>query len=430
LKLKLTISTASQINQLLRQSSLILIAILLAKTGLATEEIGIYESLFYIGTTFTFFWLNGLLQVILADTPSVKNDSETHYIFNISLIINFLSIVIFIILILFKACILQFLISKNTLPYYEWYCVYLLLNSPPYILESIWLAKNKPTTLLQFSIFSNLLMPVALVFPLLLGYLFEKSFMALCVLAAFRYIILTIYVYFNSVKKIDIERLKSIWKTVFPLILYTFLSGFVTVFTNWLINRYYNGDLNTFAIYRFGAREFPIVQALTLGLSSAFIPQITEGGVSVVKEKSKRLWHWIFPLTLLALLTSKYFFPIVFNPAFAESAAIFNIFLLLILSRALFPQSILMAFKETKILLKISIIETLFIALLSVILIQIYGMAGVAWSIVMGYLLEKFLIILFLKRKYNIDLQDFTDMRIYLFYACILIIAYSMSVVF
>ena len=49
---------------------------MLAKTGLSTDEIGIYDALLLIGGTFTFFWISGLLDGLLAAFPKVDKEKQ------------------------------------------------------------------------------------------------------------------------------------------------------------------------------------------------------------------------------------------------------------------------------------------------------------------------------------------------------------------
>ena len=78
-------------------------------------------------------------------------------------------------------------------------------------------------------------------------------------------------------------------------------------------------------------------------------------------------------------------------------------------------------------MLKISIVETVIIIVLSFILIFPMGLKGVAWATVIGFLIEKILMILFLKKQYRIDFQDYTNVKFYLFYSILLVTTYSYS---
>ena len=424
----ITSTAALQFNQILRQASLVLTSILLAKSGLTTHDIGIYESLIFIGTTLSYFWLNALIQSSLTYIPSVSDDEKPKTIFNIFLIFNVLSLCLFVILILFKHPISLILTDQKDLPFYELYAVFMLLSFPTLLLESLWTVTNQPLQIVVYALVSHLLLPILMVLPLWFRKPFEYSFYGMIIVALFRYIWLIISI-LSQIKTFIFSKkiIQSFLILALPLMAYSFLNGFVTSFSSWIVNWFNNGDRNVFAVFRFGAREFPLALALATGLSNSIVPLLAQNradGLSVLKKKSTRLWHVLFPTSIVLMLTAKGLFPIVFNPSFAKSADVFCLFLLLLMSRALFPQSILLALKETKTLLWISIIETLTIVLLSFLLIKPFNTEGVAFALVVGFLLEKILIIIFLKRRYDIDFQDYTNRNLYLLYSFVLVTSY------
>ncbi len=437
--MKLTTTAALQINQILRQGSLVLVSILLAKSGLSIGEIGLFESLLYIGTTVSFFWMNALLQSTLAEYASAEKPQKAQVKFNIFLTFNILSLIVFCLLFFLKNQ-LPFFIGQNTLPYFELYSVYLLLNLPPILLESLWAVEDTPLSILAYSVVSHLFLPLAIILPVWWGFDLGYSISAMVVMAAIRYIWLIINILQNKNFTIDIKIIQSFLGLSLPLMGYSFLGGFTGAFSSWIVNWFYEGDLQQFALFRYGAREFPLTLALVTGLSSAIVPVLAKNstndtpvmdnkvlnteGVKMLKIKSLHLWHWLFPISIVLMLTSKWLFPLVFNPIFKNSAAIFNIYLLLLISRALFPQSILLALKETKTLLWISIIETFLIVGLSFILIFPFGTEGVVWATVVGFTFEKVALIIFLKRKYDLDWNTYTNVKVFLEYSALLVLSY------
>ncbi len=430
----ITTTTAVQFNQILRQASLVLISILLAKSGLTTGDIGVYETLLFIGTTLSYFWLNALIQTSLTFIPHHSDTEKPKIVFNIFLIFNALSLTLFVILYLFKYPISLFFTEKTDLPFFELYAVYLVLNFPPLLLESLWTIENRPLSILAYSVVSHIFLPFAIVVPLWFGKPFLWSFYGMIAVAALRYIWLILHILQNNKSKtVSIDIIRSFLLLALPLMAYSFLNGFVTSFTSWIVNWFHNGDTHIFAVFRYGAREFPLALALATGLSNSLIPVIakdTTDGLVILKKKSERLWHILFPTSIVLMLTAKTLFPIVFNPSFADSAGVFCVFLLLLTSRALFPQSILLALKETKTMLWISIIETLVIVVLCFLLIKPLDTEGVAWSLVLGFLLEKILIIVFLKRRHRIDFQDYTNINLYFVYSFILLLTYFIQQLF
>lgn len=430
----ITTTAALQFNQILRQGSLVLTSILLAKSGLSTDTIGVYETLLFIGTTLSYFWLNALIQSTLTYIPSLSDNEKPKAIFNIFWIFNALSAVLFIILWTFQSPITQFFSEKAELPFFELYAVFLLLNFPPLLLESLWTIENRPLSILAYSLVSHIVLPFTIVVPLWMGKPFEWSFYGMITIAALRYIWLIINI-LRTIKNavFSINIISHFLLLALPLMAYSFLNGFVTSFTSWIVNWFHEGDTHIFAIFRYGAREFPLALALATGLSNSMIPVVaadTKQGLVILKKKSERLWHILFPTSILLMLTAKFLFPLVFNPSFSESSDIFCVFLLLLTSRALFPQAILLALKETKTMLYISIIETLSIIILSFLFIKPFDTEGVAWALVLGFLLEKILIVIVLKRKYKIDFQDYTNKNLYFVYSFALIMSYCVQKLF
>jgi O-antigen/teichoic acid export membrane protein len=432
---KITVSSALQINQILRQTTLILISIIMTKSHVSTEIIGIYETLMFLTYTVSFFWLNAFLQGILAHYTSVSELEKKAYSFNIFLIFNVLSIIIFLVLFLFPNQSLYFFSGKNHVPSIEIFALYLFFFLPPFMLESIWAVEDRPFSILGFSIFTNLLFLFSMIFSIQQGttYLTFIDYMAIS--AFVRYLILIINILSKGNFHFSKIIIKDFFRITSPLMGYAFVGGFTVAFSTWLIGWYYEGDFTRFAIYRFGAREFPIVLAMSAGLSSGLIPilvktNVNTEGLSVLKEKSLRLWHILFPISIVLMFCSKALFSFVFNQDMVKAAPIFNVFLLLLISRAMFPQTLMMALKETKAMFWISVIEGISIVIMGFLFINLFGMIGVAWAMVLGFLIEKILMILFLKKKFNINFKDYTHVNYYLFYTFALLISFFITKLF
>jgi O-antigen/teichoic acid export membrane protein len=444
----MTLTFALQASQIMRQFGFILTSFLLAKSGLPINEIGVFETLLFIGTSLSYFWINGLIQSVLAFIPNINKEEKQSVYFSIALIFMGLSGFLFLILKLFPTFILSALTSSPTLPYFDLFSLYLLFNLAPFFLEGFWAVENRPLSIFVFSGISNLILPFAVAIPLWLNQSFEISFYGLLIVALMRFIWLIIVLIKNNNFTINYTQLNQFIKLSLPIMAYSLLNGFVMTFIFWIVGNHLAGNTAEFAIFRFGAREFPLIAALSTGLSNAFVPKIsekmaqnaqislrgieaTEGGIFLeLKHKTTQLFHILFPISIVLMLASKQLFPFVFNPSFVRSADIFNIFLLLLISRALFPQTILLALKQTKTLLIISIIETISIVLLSYFGIYCLNTEGVAWALVLGFLLEKIIIICVLKRRYSIDFQYYTNVSLYFIYSALLILSYFIQLKF
>lgn len=142
-----------------------------------------------------------------------------------------------------------------------------------------------------------------------------------------------------------------------------------------------------------------------------------------LKAGISRLMHFLFPLTAVLLLISHPVFPIVFNPAFKESATIFNIYLLLIISRLLMPQTILNGLMHTRHIFLASALELLVNVLLSLLFVQVWGIAGIAFATFFAYLFEKIYLVTVVKKKLHIPLSEYHPVRNYTYY-CFGVIAF------
>jgi peptidoglycan biosynthesis protein MviN/MurJ (putative lipid II flippase) len=101
--------------------------------------------------------------------------------------------------------------------------------------------------------------------------------------------------------------------------------------------------------------------------------------------------------------------------------------LLLIISRLLFPQSIAIAKGEQKILLPIAVVELLINVIASTILVQYYGLAGIAFGTWIASLSEKLLIAAWLYHKFRITITSYTALIIYILYSTILMTCFILK---
>jgi len=117
------------------------------------------------------------------------------------------------------------------------------------------------------------------------------------------------------------------WFSV-PLILQFALSSGMEYVDGIIVNQYF--DSQSFPIFRYGSRELPITMILVVALSSAMIPLAVkdlESTLSEIKERTKRLIHFLFPLSIILILISPYVYSLVYSEAYRASAQLFNIYI-------------------------------------------------------------------------------------------------------
>lgn len=423
-------SKAFQVFQVLRQGAGIIIAISLANFGLSKSAIGNYEKLWYVGNTLSFFWVAGLIQSLLTHYPGLNEEKKPVFFFNIYLSFVGISGLVCAVLFIFQQSILEFFTQKEELKYFSLFLIFIFINWPTYIVENLYLLKKKAWPIVTFGLLAFIGQVLAVSLPIFLGYTLEISFYCLILLAIIKHIWLLSFIIRASVFKVDIPEVRQWFVLALPLIGYALLGGLNLAFDQWIVNYEFDGNEEKFAIFRYGARELPLALALASAFSTAMLPGISENlnrSLEVIKKRSVRLFHILFGISILLMLSSQWIFPLVFTKAFNESIPIFNTYLLIVVSRLIFSRTVLMGLKDNIAVLWISLIELLTNIALSFLLITTLGLVGTAIATVVAYTLEKILISAYLYAKYKIPVQAYTNLRWYTVYSVTLLICYGMS---
>ncbi len=409
---------ALQLFQVMRLGTAVLTGILLAKSGLPTAEIGAWEMLLYLGTTLTFFWVNGLLQGIAPVYSKLGEEERKSFIFNHFLLFCSISAALFLLLFLGERWIAPALTGLTEVPHFKLFALYLLLNLPTFPVEYFYLLQERPRSIVVWGVVSFGLQVVALFVPIQMGYGLEGGITALVILSGLKFLWTAGLAL--RIGRIGFDKKIMVYYLVFcaPLLLSNVVSNLMLLFDNWLVGWHF-GDPAVFAVYRYGAREFPLATALVSALGVAMIPLLTtspKDGLAELKAKSRQLMHWLFPLTIILLCISKPLFPIVFNPDFAASADLFNIYLLTLASRVLLPASIVLAKGDSRSIFWVSIVELCVKFVLGFIFLQIWGLPGLAFSVVLSFWVEKLGLIWVLEKKHGVRTADWVDWKWYLGY--------------
>ncbi|MEM9849363.1 MAG: hypothetical protein AAF847_15870, partial [Bacteroidota bacterium] len=345
---KLTTTKAFQFFHISKQLAVIGIAILLSKSGVDGAVIGNYEMLFFLMFAFTFFWVSGSLQGLLTQYPKLSENTQQQLLFQFFLFFTLMSGVIVLLLFFGQEQLVPVFTKRATLDHYTIFLVFLFFNIPTFLVEHIYLLQERAKGIVAFAAFSFGLQVIAVILPLYLGYDIDVSFLALVILSIIKYGWLLIVLIPTARISWQLQPLFDTLKIAFPLILYALIGGFAQVFDSWLVNWYYEGAPEQFAIFRYGARELPLALAVAAAFSSSMLPKLVQQpdeSITEIYTKSRLLFHLLFPLAIVAALFSEWLFPIILSPAFQESYAVFNVYLLILINRLLFPHTILISLK-------------------------------------------------------------------------------------
>lgn len=418
---------ALQIFHILRQIALILISILLAKSTLTATDIGHYEALLYIGYALTFFWVTGLIQGILITYPSLSEQEQSIFFTQIYGLFTGISLLLCSILFLGQSYIPFFFTNQAQLPYFQLFTLYLTIQLPTYLVENFHLLKQQNIKIVQYGVLTFVLHLIAVLLPIFLGYGLQGSFYGLILFAIAKHLWLWAILYRFGTWAWNFFLIKKWLIAAAPLMAYAFINSFALTFDNWLVGWWYAGDAQQFAIFRYGARELPLALVMASAFSTAMLPEVTKNipeALNIIKTKSLKLFHLLFPISILGLLLSYPLFPLIFSSEFTNSAAVFNVYLLILISRLTFPHTIIIGKKESVFMTKISILELFINIIASLALVPYLGLTGIALGTVIAYGFEKVAHIIYLKRQHGIHFGDYTHQTWYWTYSLILIFVY------
>lgn len=194
------------------------------------------------------------------------------------------------------------------------------------------------------------------------------------------------------------------WGPWSALVIYGLLAVAAPLFDSWLVQWWYP-DPETFAVFRYGAREFPLAATLAAALSAAMIPVCSsdlKSGAAELKMRVKRLQWLLYPIVIVLLFSSEPLFQFFFSEAFRPSAEIFNTYLLLTISQLFIVQPLVIGIGREKWLVKAAIIELMLNVIFSVLLGHYLGLQGIAAATVIAFMAEKLILARWLKRYHGI----------------------------
>lgn len=425
MKKQLNSISAFQFYQLVRYTTLILIGVVFTKTAITQTEIGEYETFVFIAGAVSFFWLNGLQKALLPLTATNK-DSKSH-IFSALVILQVLSIVAAVFLFLMQPLFSKFLLSGKNIPEIWLLLAFIVFGVPANLIEYFYLIKKQNRAIVIYSIISFAVQFALVVLPAVLGYGITMALKGLVISSVLRYIWLWIILISNQEIRYSHSFVKEHLKLGGPLILATFLSGSAQFVDGFIVTSYF--DEGTFAVFRYGARELPLAMLLANALSNAMLPDFAnenqlKQNLQKLKVSVTRLMHFLFPLTALLLLITHPVFPVIFNPKFAESATIFNIYLLIIISRLLLPQTVLNGLQISKPIMIAALLELTLNVALSLIFVRFFGIAGIAFATFVAYLFEKIYLSVEVRRRLNIRLSEYIPVNVYIFYSISILVIF------
>ena len=304
--------------------------------------------------------------------------------------------------------------------------LFLVLFAPSTLVEYGYVLADQTKKLVRYGVIAFTLQIVLVGVPVIMGLGVKGAVWGMIAAGGFRMIWLIVILIRNGEWHISFPFWKQYLALGGPVILSVLLSGSAQYISGFIVSARFDPDM--FAMFRYGARELPLVALLAHALSSAMVPVISRDGIPsglrMLRERSGHMAGWMFPLTIAMVLTAYFLFPLVYGRNFLESAGVFNLYLLLITSRLLFPQTVLLALQKTRIQLIASLLELILNIGLSLMLVQVWGIRGVALATVIAYYFERIFLMAYTRIVMGIPVKQYVEIKKHLVWTAILIAAY------
>ncbi|MBK7964490.1 MAG: hypothetical protein IPK10_03745 [Bacteroidetes bacterium] len=421
---KLSITNGFQIFQMLRFAALLVSGILLSKSDISISAIGTYEGLIFLSGALSFFWVNGILNTLLSHYKVNENNNKS-FLFNTVFLLIAMSAFLILILMIFRNAASNFL-PDCTPELFTLLLTYIFLNNPTFLLEHIFLLKNKVNHLISYGVFHFLGYIAAVTLPVWMGFEITYSLYGLILLSTIKFILLGFIVHKEDPCNFDKNTILKLISFASPLILSFAIAGCAEYIDGFLVSTHFGSD--QFAIFRYGARELPLAVLLSSSLSTSFIPRLQPLNntfeLGNLRKEAGKLMHVLFPISILLLFFSDEFYPIIFRAEFVASAPIFNTYILLLVSRVLFPQTLILASGKTKVILGIALVELAIKFSCSYFLMLNFGLIGIAAGTVIAFYAEKIILIIYVKRKLGIAISNYLPINRWIFYSSLLLLIY------
>jgi O-antigen/teichoic acid export membrane protein len=421
-----------QLFQLMKPVIFLIISIVFTKSKLTSQDIGQWEMFMFIGGLMTFFWVTGIIQSLLPlyhrnKTYRKLGDNKVEKspeIFNAFLLLCMFSMFFFVLGHALKGNFSVFH-NRGNVPFINLLLLYILLSSPVCLIEYIYLLNNRSYRIFQYGLYTFTAQLIFIITPILFGKGITWSIYGLLLITFFRWIWLIILLRRYTEMRISVDFIKEHLYLGAPLILTTLISG-SGQYTDGIIISSVLKDPSQFALFRYGAKEFPLVLMLANGLSAAMLSEFStrekmKESLEILKVKSKRLMHLLFPLTMGMMLIARWLYPVMFRHEFHKSSGVFLIYALLIIPRLVFPQTILVGRKKTNVMLIAAIIEIAINIPLSLLMLKWgYKLPGVALSTFVAYVVSNLFMVLWVWWKMNIKPSEYIPLKVFALYSSLI----------
>lgn len=383
--------------------------------------------LMLLSSSLTFFWVSSITNTLIPFYHASDEEKQKRILFNAFAILTIFSLVAGII----TAVVGHYKYPKDA-DLFQMFGLVVFLNTPTYIADYIFYLKGKYKSLMIWGIVTFGAHILLLCLPIFMRQTLNLAINLLVILSMIKFNYTLVLLMKYSLISFHTRLIQEFMKKVLPFLFSILLAGSMDYINSFIVEYYFSPI--DFAVFRYGAKELPIFLILANSLSNIYSGEIAnfnkngqlQEGLAKLKTSSTKLMRWLFPSTILLILVSKYFFELAYNQDLVQGYKIFNIYLLLIISRMLFPQTVIMGLMKNRIFYLVSTNYLIINCILSFWLIGFMGIEGIAYATVISFLVEKILLVIYCKME-GVQLSKYTSVTEYIFYSLLTLAVFFLN---
>lgn len=418
-----------QYHQVVRYVVSFVVSVIMVRSALPQTDLGRYEIMLFIIVSISSFWSNGIKNALVSYYNTIEETNKQILLWTVFFILSAISIIVSLILLFFPET-LSIFDAEVLIPFLPAIAIYLLLFSSLPLIETIYLLKKESKKLWYYTHWSQLGLIIltgltALIQPTLNTYFFILIFWS-----AIRWLYLVFYILKPNTCVINSKQLFIFGLFALPLVLNMVLGSAMEMIDGLFVTNFFEADF--FPVFRYGAREMPLASLLFGSLSLGMIPLLSQNmsNISLLKSKATKHMHLLAPISIVLMVISPYVFPWVYGQEYKESAFIFNIYLLIMISRIMLPQTICFAKHQHAVIIWSGIIEIVANIILSFWWLKLWGVYGLAMGTIVAFAIQKFILIIYNYRVNGIRVTQYIEIKPYLIYSFLLIITFYITLTF
>jgi hypothetical protein len=408
------------------------IGIAFAKGPLSRAEIGVWESLLLLSGMTAFFWVGGLLGTLVPRYRKAGPLGRKALLAGSFWSAVLLNSILVAALALLGPDTIGPLLGQETLPAFGIFLGFVALNNPAFLAEYVYLLDERPRALIGYGLASTLTLWAAVLIPVFAGLGLSGALSGMFIHSVLRFAWLFGLLHRRLGGLLWRKPPRRLWqghvRLASSLAGSLLLGGAGAYADGMIVIRHLGPD--ALALFQYGARELPMVYLLANAFSTAAAADVAaraDEGLALIRSRSSA-WTKRFLLVGIGLMwTSYWWYPLIFSASFQASHQVFNVYLLLIVPRLLFPQTVWTGLERNRPQLWVAGFELLLNIGLSLLLVPHFGLVGVAWATVFAHWADKLLLMLWLHREQGIAPQRYADLPWTMVSVVALLGAYGLS---